>query len=122
MNLESNLEIPGSQAEKIAYEHLKNHGLKGLYQNYRSRFGEIDLIMMQGDILVFIEVRHRSDTRHMDPLETITPAKIRKIILTSQFFLQNHRSIRNQFRFDIITITGDLNSPEIMWIKNAFSG
>ena len=112
---------PGAQAEKIAFEHLKNNGLKGLYKNYRSRFGEIDLIMMQDDTLVFVEVRHRSETRYMDPLETITASKIKKIKLTSQFFLQNHKSIRNQIRFDIITITGNLTSPEIKWIKNAFS-
>jgi putative endonuclease len=113
---------PGFVAEKIAYEYLINHGLIGLYQNFRSKFGEIDLIMMQDEMLVFIEVRHRSDTRHMDPLETITTSKVRKIILTSQYFLQKHQSIRNQFRFDIITMTGNLNSPQIKWIKNAFDG
>jgi Holliday junction resolvase-like predicted endonuclease len=57
----------------------------------------------------------------MDPLETVTASKIRKIILTSQYFLQKHQSIRNQVRFDIITLTGNLDSPDINWLKNAFS-
>ncbi len=121
MIVDSTPQLSGSLAEKIAFNFLKNKGLKCLYQNYHSKFGEIDLIMIQDKLLVFVEVRYRSGTQIMDPLETITTSKIRKIIMTSEYFLQNHPSIRNQFRFDIITITGDLNAPEIRWIKNAFS-
>jgi Holliday junction resolvase-like predicted endonuclease len=54
-------------------------------------------------------------------LETIDGIKIRKIILTSQKFLQEFSDRDKLYRFDVVTLMGDLESPEIQWIKNAFS-
>jgi putative endonuclease len=76
--------------------------------------------MKDNDTIIFIEVRFRSNTRYVDPIETIDKMKIQKIILTSQKFLQEFSDLGKFYRFDVITLTGDLESPEIQWIKNAF--
>lgn len=77
--------------------------------------------MQDDETIVFIEVRYRSNARFVDPLETIDGIKIRKIILTSQKFLQEFSDRDKLYRFDVVTLMGDLESPEIQWIKNAFS-
>ena len=110
----------GTIAEKTVLEYLTRKGLVRLNNNYRSRYGEIDLIMKENDTIIFIEVRYRSNTRFVDPIETIDKMKIQKIILTSQKFLQEFSDLGKFYRFDVITLTGDLESPEIQWIKNAF--
>ncbi len=110
----------GKQAERIALEFLQKQGLKVVRENYRTRLGEIDLIMQHGGILVFVEVRSRSDTAYMQTIETIGRKKIQKIILASRQFLQQYPNNIESCRFDIVTLTGKLDSPEIDWIQNAF--
>ena len=110
----------GTIAEKTVLEYLTRKGLVRLNNNYRSRYGEIDLIMKENDTIIFIEVRYRSNTRYIDPIETIDKMKIQKIILPSQKFLQEFSDLGKFYRFDVITLTGDLESPEIQWSKNAF--
>lgn len=111
----------GTIAENTVLKYLTSKGLSRLNNNYRSRYGEIDLIMKEDDTIVFVEVRYRSNTRFIDPIETIDKMKIQKIILTSQKFLQEFSELGKFYRFDVITLTGDLETPEIQWIKNAFN-
>lgn len=121
LNIQSTTYKKGKIAEELAYRFLDRQGLKLLTRNYRSRRGEIDLIMQDGDVIVFIEVRSRKNNRTMNVIESISSEKCSRIISTSQQYLQNRRQI-DQFscRFDIVLITGRPESAEIEWIKNAF--
>lgn len=120
-NIETTSYKKGRAAEELAFKYLDRQGLKLLTRNYRSRRGEIDLIMQDGDVIVFIEVRSRKNNRTMDVIESINPEKCERIIRTGRQYLQNSRHA-GEFtcRFDIVLITGQLESAEIEWIKNAF--
>lgn len=111
----------GRRAEQIALDFLVGQGLTELSRNYRTRFGEIDLVMLHAGVVVFIEVRARSASGFMMPVETIDPKKVRKIILASRLYMQNQSSQAEQYRFDIVSLTGDIGAPEIDWIQNAFA-
>ena len=111
----------GRWAESLALEHLQENGLILLAQNYHARFGEIDLIMQDGDTTVFFEIRYRADNQYLHVLETIDAKKCSRIIKTSMHYLQKHRDAFNKTcRFDVMIIYGPSENPGIRWIKNAF--
>ena len=107
----------GQAAEKIAAEYLTAQGLKLITSNYRSRFGEIDLIMQDGASLVFIEVRLRKNKTFGGAEESITQSKQHKIVITAEYYLQQHGN--QACRFDALLMDkADVKS--MTWIKNAF--
>ncbi len=111
----------GKQAEEIAANYLRNQKVELLTQNFHSRFGEIDLIGLDKEILIFVEVRYRKNEHFLAAVETIDQHKCRKIIITSEYYLNKHKKYQSHLcRYDVMTITGELESPAIEWIKNAF--
>ena len=111
----------GDFAENIAVTFLKNHGLKLLDRNIHCRFGEIDIIALDGDCLVFVEVRYRQDNAIATAIETVDRHKRKKIIHTSQYYLNQQKDYQHyQYRYDVIAMAGELDKPKIDWIKNAF--
>ena len=109
-------------AEDLALRYLQKHDMTLLERNFRSRFGEIDLIMQENNTIIFVEVRSRKSTAFLHPAETIDFSKRNKIRRTSQVFMQKIRARdRYDWRFDVITLTGRReNEMEIEWIKSAF--
>jgi putative endonuclease len=107
----------GMLAESIALEYLQENGLTVITQNYHSKGGEIDLIMRDGNDLVFVEVRYRKNNAFGSPIETVTRQKQQRIIHTAQYYLQHHPHINLCCRFDIVGISE--NMP-LTWLKNAF--
>tara|TARA_R110000782_G_scaffold16637_2_gene47401 strand:- start:1671 stop:2045 length:375 start_codon:yes stop_codon:yes gene_type:complete len=111
----------GKIAEDIAAQYLGNQGLKLIDQNFHCRFGEIDLIGLDNEILTFCEVRYRKNEKYLAVVETIDQHKCQKLIITSEYYLNQHKKYRSyQCRYDVIAITGELSQPAIEWIKNAF--
>ncbi len=111
----------GKLAEDLAFGYLLELGLKPLARNYRCLCGEIDIIMQDDEIVVYIEVRYRKNKHYIDPVETIDVGKRNRIIKTSLHFMQSNRSAaKSPCRFDVITVSENLTTPEIKWIKNAF--
>ncbi len=111
----------GKTAEQIAELYLNENGLSLLDRNFRHKSGEIDLIMLDGNVLVFVEVRYRKNKHWMDPVETVNIKKCKRIIKTSLYFLQRNKHYAEQTcRFDVIIINGKYSDQEIEWIKNAF--
>ena len=103
----------GNVAEEQALQFLLQHGLKLIQRNYFSRFGEIDLIMHDGVDLIFIEVKQRkAGLNHA--IESITPAKQRKLVKTAQYYLLKLGRDVN-CRFDAIVLDGH---DQIEWLKN----
>ena len=111
----------GKRAEDIAANYLKKQNVKIINRNFHSRFGEIDLIGLEKETLVFIEVRYRKNKNYLSAIETIDRHKCKKIIITSEVYLNKRKKYQSyQCRFDVITITGDISEPVIEWIKSAF--
>ena len=113
--------LRGRWAEQVALEYLLDKKLKLLEKNFRSAFGEIDLIMQDKNILLFIEVRYRSSNYFHTALESINRKKCERIIITSnQYLIQNRGTAHMDCRFDVVALSGQQEFPTIEWIKNAF--
>jgi len=115
----------GNQAEDVALEYLTQQGLTLVQQNYLTKVGEIDLIMLdvQTQVLVFVEVRYRRNAHFGSAVESVNRAKQLKIIRTAQHYLQQQHEFDEYIcRFDVIGLESDLKYPTINWIKDAFEG
>lgn len=111
---------PGGAAELRAEQFLQRQGLVTRSKNYRSKQGEIDLVMMHRDEIIFVEVRLRNHRQFATAAESVTPGKQRKIIQTAQCYLQQHQlTEKANCRFDVIAFSDNHSDPE--WIQNAFS-
>lgn len=111
----------GAWAEREAQDYLETHGLKFVKRNYRCRSGEIDLVMLDGDIIVFVEVRYRASDHFGAGFETITNAKRRRLIAAASSFLARHpRFSKRCCRFDVVSVTGRNYHLHFLWIRDAF--
>ena len=108
----------GLTAEHTAQDYLKKQGLVLLENNYSCRFGEIDLVMRDGNTLVFVEVRLRSNPKFGSAAQSINQAKQEKLIRTAQFYLQQ-KDLALACRFDVV-LFNDQEMQSIEWIRNAF--
>ncbi|MEQ5855943.1 YraN family protein [Halomonas sp. EF61] len=109
----------GQAIERHAEAWLCQRGLIPISRNQRAKGGEIDLVMRDGETLVFVEVRHRRSIRHGHPAETITITKQRRLIRAARFYL--HRNgLSCPCRFDVLAVTGSSPSLDIQWIAGAF--
>lgn len=112
----------GREAEAYALRHLQQHGLQLIAQNWLCKRGELDLVMLDGDTVVFVEVRYRRHSAWGGALESVDFRKQEKLILAAQLFLQKEtRWADAACRFDVVAIEGtaDSGSP-LQWIKHAF--
>ncbi len=109
----------GKQAESLAAEYLRRQGLKLVERNYRCRHGEIDLIMQEGDALVFVEVRLRRHGSFGGASASLDAHKQRRIVLAAQQYLAGLGRIP-PCRFDALLLT-DLGDDHVEWLRNAFS-
>lgn len=110
----------GGHAERWALDYLVRRGLQEVARNFRSRGGEIDLVMLDGECLVFIEVRYRKSSSFLTPAITVDSRKQRKILRTAALFLSRHGRYANQTtRFDVVAITGE-KQRRINWVRDAF--
>ncbi len=106
----------GDATERCALEYLSAHGLTPLARNFRCRCGEIDLVMSDGDVTVFVEVRHRASSRFGGAAASITPAKRRRLVRAAGLWLARHPETFS--RFDVVTTDG---AGRIEWIRDAFA-
>jgi len=112
----------GRTAERIARTRLEQRGLGWVESNYRCRFGEVDLIMTERRTLVVVEVRYRRQIGVVHPARSVTHEKIRRIVRTTEHFLQHHRRWRGTpVRFDIVGLYGPLDDAGMKWIRGAFT-
>lgn len=111
------MKIKGLFWERVAAFYLLLKGYKILGFNYRTRFGEIDIICRDGETIVFVEVKYRKSERFGSAEEFVTEKKIERIIKTARQFISEKR-LEGTFRFDVVAINGF----KIKHIKNAFEG
>ena len=112
----------GIAAEQQALHYLQAQGLQLLAQNWRCKRGELDLVMLDGDTVVFVEVRYRKHAQWGGALASIDERKRQKLILAAQFFLQKeHRWADRPCRFDVVAMESTPSgTADLTWLKNAF--
>jgi putative endonuclease len=110
----------GQAIEERVCQYLCAQGLRVVEKNYTCPLGEIDLIMTDKDVLVFVEVRYRRDCCFGEPVETVTAGKQKKIIKTAYYYLSKWRGFERPCRFDIVAVHGDQQQLHIEWFKHAF--
>ena len=110
----------GKLGEKHARDYLDGQGYEILDTNWRSGHKEVDIIAFKDGVIVFIEVKTRTDTDFGDPESFVDRAKQRSYVrLANAYILQHDRS--EEVRFDIIAVTLADDNVIINHIENAFS-
>jgi putative endonuclease len=111
----------GAVFEQRASAELERAGLKLLARNYTTRHGELDLVMRDGDAVVFVEVRHRVRAGHGDAAASITRSKQDKLIRTAQLWLADHpQHAQRACRFDVVSYDGPHDGARMHWLRGAF--
>lgn len=111
----------GREAESLACRHLEQAGLSLLERNYRCRLGELDIIMRQGETLVFVEVRYRGPGALVDAATSVDRRKQTRLVATAQHYLQQYPHLASlPCRFDVIAIATVAGQMQVEWITHAF--
>lgn len=107
----------GEEAEELAARFLERHGLAIVHRNYRTRFGEVDLVAREGPVLVFVEVRARTWSAFGGAAGSVDARKQRRIVAAARHYLGRLRA-EPPCRFDVLTLQGARGEPA--WIRGAF--
>ncbi|SEL59264.1 YraN family protein [Nitrosovibrio tenuis] len=117
-HIEYGYQLKGSEAERYVEGYLQGKGLALIERNYRCRFGEIDLIMQDQMVVVFVEVRMRCSQVFGGAGSSITLVKQGRLIRTAKHYLASLKSIP-PCRFDAVLLSG-VKGEGMEWIKDAF--
>jgi len=111
----------GNTYEDRACRELQRHKLTLLMRNYSTRHGELDLVMRDGDTIVFVEVRYRRSASRGDAAASVTASKQAKLILAAQHWLAAHpQHARRSCRFDVVSYDGPADNVREEWMRDAF--
>lgn len=110
----------GMKGEQLAAQFLKQEGYRILERNYRTRYGEIDIICSKKGVLAFVEVKSRRSYRYGSAEEAITPAKIKHIQQVALSYLSRAHEHFDEIRFDVIAVDFSQNPPDINHLLAAF--
>lgn len=113
----------GKQSEDVAAQFLRQKGLKIINKNVQTRFGEIDIVALDRNTIVFVEVRSVYGSRFGDPAESISFRKKKRILTSAMMYLKLNPDYQNlPVRFDFVGIRWTEDKPEIKWVRSAFDG
>lgn len=111
----------GAQFEDRARRDLERAGLRLLAQNYTTRHGELDLVMRDGECIVFVEVRQRGARGHGGAAASITRGKRDKLLRTASLWLAAHpQHAQRTCRFDVVSFDGSGDTAQMHWLRSAF--
>ncbi|MDE2157039.1 MAG: YraN family protein [Xanthomonadaceae bacterium] len=111
----------GDPFEQRACTELERAGLSLLARNYSTRHGELDLVMRDGDTVVFVEVRYRRSVGHGDAAASVTASKQARLIQAAGHWLAAHpQHARRTCRFDVISYDGPADAVRRNWLRGAF--
>ena len=115
----------GAAGEILAARFLRDAGYQIITANFRTRFGEIDIIAANDEYIVFVEVKSRAEDSRYMPREAVTADKQRRIIKTALLYIRRYPDTR-QVRFDVIEVVTDKTHPmkalHIHHIPNDYGG
>jgi putative endonuclease len=106
----------GIEGEDLAAKALKKKGYKIIEKNYRSRFGEIDIVAEEGGYLVFVEVKRRNSMVFGGSLQAVDARKKRHMVNCAAYYLKKHKCMDRKVRFDVVGIDGN----ELKIVRHAF--
>ncbi len=106
----------GDLAEKFAIEFLKKSGYKIIERNFNTKFGEIDIVAVDGKTHAFIEVKYRKCANHGSPYESVNRKKMERLKKAAWCYIQKNGLSDTDLRFDIVSISAD----KVELFKNAF--
>ena len=111
----------GNIGENLAAEYLQKHGYHILERNFKKRYGELDIVALEGNKLVFVEVKTRSSNLFGTGAEAITPWKLRALVRSAQFYKLRYPELPDLMRIDVVSVSlspsGEVEEIEL--IKNA---
>ncbi len=112
-------QIYGKNSELIAKEYLEAKNYHLIEINWRTKFGEIDLIMRDGETIVFVEVKARRSSSYGFALEALTVKKQRQLIKLAQLYIQSNDLWNHDYRIDYISIQEENHQLEIEHLFSA---
>lgn len=110
----------GEKAEQIAEDFLLSQGLHFVERNFFCRIGEIDLIFIDKDSIVFIEVRFRANSAHGTAAESLGKSKLKRVRNSAALWLQKNHKVHHTSRFDAILFDGKIDVQHLTWLKAVF--
>ncbi len=122
-SLLANSDNLGKWGERYCELLLKRRGFKGIARNFSIYNGEIDLVMADGDAIVFVEVKTRANENFAKAQDSVDRVKQQKIIKAAKYFIGKYGLRGKVFRFDVAAVVlGEKGKPEFRYYENAFSG
>jgi putative endonuclease len=113
-------QLLGKEGERLAEQYLKKKGYKIVERNYRCRGAELDLIVLDRRVIVFVEVKTRTGHGFGSPFEAVEFRKQQKMIQAAQYFLNEKKLHQRDARFDVVGISWSGGEPLVEHIENAF--
>jgi len=120
MSLNNGKQVLGKEGERIAEQYLKKKGYRLIERNYRCAAGELDLIVLDHRVVVFVEVKTRTGDGFGSPFEAVEFRKQRKMIQAAQYFLAEKKLQQRDARFDVVGISWPGRDPMVEHIESAF--
>ena len=120
MSLNNTKQVLGKEGERIAEAYLRRKGYKIVERNFRCALGELDLIVLDRRVLVFVEVKTRTGDGFGTPFEAVEFRKQQKMIHAAQYFIAQKGLQQRDSRFDVVGISWLRREPMVEHIKNAF--
>jgi putative endonuclease len=110
----------GKWGEDIALQFLLEHGLRVLERNVRTPDGELDIVVKNAEVLVFVEVKTRRNIRHSFPEEAVNEEKLDHLEAAAGWYLMEHPEFADNWRLDVVTVIGYPGGkpPQIDWFEN----
>jgi len=110
----------GKEGERVAEQYLRKKGYRVVERNYRCAGGELDLIVLDRRVVVFVEVKTRTGHAFGTPLEAVEFRKQQRMIRAAQFFLSAKGLHQRDARFDVVGVSWPGREPAVEHIVNAF--
>lgn len=111
----------GDRWEARALAFLRGRGLNLVERNFNTRYGELDLVMRDGEALVFVEVRYRRAHGFGGAVPSVTHSKRQRLVRTASLYLQARPALAElPCRFDVLAFDGADEAAQCHWIRNAF--
>jgi len=107
----------GNSAEDLAARYLKGEGFKIIARQFKTNIGEIDLVARDGDEVVFVEVKARRSSSFGYPEESVTAAKLRKIGLVAEQYIQEKKLMTTPWRIDVVAILFEDDEPSFHHVR-----
>ena len=112
----------GRKGEAVAAKYYLDRGFTLLEHNYRTRMGELDLILRKGELLVIAEVKTRSSSTFGQPCEAVSPYKQKRMILAARQYLRRFSQQEPRLRFDVVEVFPEQGRYRVHCIPAAFEG